>query len=637
VAGVVLAYRKVGWFRAGVDAAFNGVKAAASAVAGFVTETIPKAFMWVVNKAKQWGPYLLAALVPVIGIPLLIAKHWDKIKATAAAAFRAVLSVVKSVGNGIKAAASAVWNGIKAAASAVWRAIVGYVRGQVNLLLAAVKGLASFPGKVAGYFGEAKSAITKKMGEAVQWLRGIPGRVTSAVGDLGGVLKDAGRALVQGLLDGIEELWDKVTDKLDSLKDKAHSVATLGGILGKKAAGSVLFAPLMESIQSSENPVRDALKNMAQFIGDSFDKQLTAAGKAVDAKYDQIAAKLRKKLKGKALEKALARNEKARDKAAKKAMQSANAAEAALMATTSVIRQQLAQNIADQAANQQALEVAKDQLEAATELRDSFRDAVSGSARDYVFTFDGGKTAQDYVDQVKKKLADLIKFRENMAKLSGVLDAATYQDMIDKGVEGAGDMAEALANDPAAAAALADLSRQVNEAADGLGADASTHLYQAGVDSAQQLYNGLASKQEQLVALATTLGQQMAAAIEEALAKVGAGGGGKGGGKGKGGKGGKGGGKGGHHRTSDVPGLATGGRVSRPTLAYIGEGREAETVLPDSVLRGLLTKVHEAGKAEGRGEQSGRNAPLIGQVVQQQGESADSLAERLWFKTRTRG
>lgn len=87
----------------------------------------------------------------------------------------------------------------------------------------------------------------------------------------------------------------------------------------------------------------------------------------------------------------------------------------------------------------------------------------------------------------------------------------------------------------------------------------------------------------------------------------------------------------------DIPQLATGGRATGATLAVIGEGREAESVLPDSVLRGLLQRAHDAGAASARGRDVVRNAPLIGQVVQSPGESADNLAERLWFKTRTRG
>jgi SLT domain-containing protein len=86
----------------------------------------------------------------------------------------------------------------------------------------------------------------------------------------------------------------------------------------------------------------------------------------------------------------------------------------------------------------------------------------------------------------------------------------------------------------------------------------------------------------------------------------------------------------------NIPHLATGGRATAETLAVIGEGREPESVLPDSVLRGLLERVHAAGRAMGQ-PATANGAPLIGQVVQSPGESADTLAERLWFKTRTRG
>jgi len=109
---------------------------------------------------------------------------------------------------------------------------------------------------------------------------------------------------------------------------------------------------------------------------------------------------------------------------------------------------------------------------------------------------------------------------------------------------------------------------------------------------------------------------------------------------------------------ADIPQLATGGRATASTLAIIGEGREPESVLPDSVLRGLLDRAHVAGAgdvtkmlAELRGQmrrtqpssaaQSQRSdvrtSPLIGQVIQHPGESTEMLAERLWFKTRTRG
>lgn len=50
----------------------------------------------------------------------------------------------------------------------------------------------------------------------------------------------------------------------------------------------------------------------------------------------------------------------------------------------------------------------------------------------------------------------------------------------------------------------------------------------------------------------------------------------------------------------DIPHLASGGRVTSATLALIGEGREPESVLPDSMLRGLLERVagNRGGVAE---------------------------------------
>ncbi|WZH52914.1 MAG: hypothetical protein PIR53_02715 [Nocardioides alkalitolerans] len=65
-----------------------------------------------------------------------------------------------------------------------------------------------------------------------------------------------------------------------------------------------------------------------------------------------------------------------------------------------------------------------------------------------------------------------------------------------------------------------------------------------------------------------------------------------------------------HNPIPNIPGFATGGRVEGATLAWIGEGREAETVLPDSVLRGLVERGHETGRRKGERE----GAPLIGEV-----------------------
>lgn len=92
-----------------------------------------------------------------------------------------------------------------------------------------------------------------------------------------------------------------------------------------------------------------------------------------------------------------------------------------------------------------------------------------------------------------------------------------------------------------------------------------------------------------------------------------------------------------HVNLPDIPHLAKGGIVRRPTLALIGE-RGPEAVVPLGRRTGggidydrLATAIVAALGPKPR------QVPLVGQVIQQPGQSVDELAEALWFKTRTRG
>ncbi|MDT8718981.1 hypothetical protein IAI10_20210 [Clostridium sp. 19966] len=69
VGAFILAYNKVGWFRDGVNEAFNKVKETA---------------LWIFNGIKdflsKWGLDILTVFVPFLGIPLQIITHWNQIK-----------------------------------------------------------------------------------------------------------------------------------------------------------------------------------------------------------------------------------------------------------------------------------------------------------------------------------------------------------------------------------------------------------------------------------------------------------------------------------------------------------------------------------------------------------------------------
>lgn len=73
VVGLVLAYKKVGWFRKGVDAVANGAVKAFK----WVWQTIKDVFGWV---KKNWKLLVAIMLGPVGLIVYGITKHWDTIK-----------------------------------------------------------------------------------------------------------------------------------------------------------------------------------------------------------------------------------------------------------------------------------------------------------------------------------------------------------------------------------------------------------------------------------------------------------------------------------------------------------------------------------------------------------------------------
>jgi phage-related protein len=57
----------------------------------------------------------------------------------------------------------------------------------------------------------------RRLGAFVDFMRGLPGRILAAVGNLGGLLFDAGRNVIQGLINGIKSAIGRVKDTLASV------------------------------------------------------------------------------------------------------------------------------------------------------------------------------------------------------------------------------------------------------------------------------------------------------------------------------------------------------------------------------------------------------------------------------------
>lgn len=180
--------------RAGITAAAQFVMMAARAVA------------WAAVMAAQWliamGPigWIIAA---VIGLVAVIILNWDRIKNATGAAWNWVWGKIRAVGAGI----------------------VSTVTGFVTRAL--------------GAWDRFKSSAIAKTTALVSWVRGLPGRISSAIGNLGSLLYNKGVNVVQGLWNGIRSMGGWLRSQLISFA-KGMIPGPIAEALGINSPSTVL-------------------------------------------------------------------------------------------------------------------------------------------------------------------------------------------------------------------------------------------------------------------------------------------------------------------------------------------------------------------------------------------------------------
>ena len=94
---------------------------------------------WLKGFVSKWGVEILAVIAPFIGIPLLIVKHWDDIKAGLNAAWQWIKSTASSAFNGIAEFFKSVWQGISNIFTSVINVIVTFVNEKFSWLVNGVR------------------------------------------------------------------------------------------------------------------------------------------------------------------------------------------------------------------------------------------------------------------------------------------------------------------------------------------------------------------------------------------------------------------------------------------------------------------------------------------------------------------
>jgi TP901 family phage tail tape measure protein len=458
IAGLVLAYNKIGWFRNFVNAAFHMIGAAIG---------------WVVSFVKSHWPLLLAILTGPIGIAvLLIVKYWGKIKSGFLSAYHGTVNVGKSLVSWI--------------AGLPGRARDALVSLGTKIVSVAVNAWNSF-----------KTSTVNKASDLLTWVKGLPGRIKTGLGNLASLLLSAGKDLIMGLIHGVEA---KAADAVSAVKHiGSEAVSGIKSILGINSPSRVfrqigiyLNEGLVEGLTGSTAKVKAATRRIETLLMQTYNKVADLRGsKGVSNKWVKSHEATIKKLE------AYAKRE---DK---------------VLRALATKRDAVAKKI--KAAQKNLADIQKKWSDEVKSVADGIKQGfsiVTEAPQDGV-----ALSSQDVINKMQDQMQKATAFAAQLQALQKKgLSADLIAQIAAAGVDSGGATAAALST---ATRGQIDqinaLSKQTNNAANSAGKAVADSMYGSGIKAAQGLVKGLQSQEKAIEKQMVKIAKAMQKAIKSAL------------------------------------------------------------------------------------------------------------------------
>lgn len=255
------------WIDTSVKPAFAGI---VGAVQNFLTVALPI--------VQQFADGMRARMEPMM--PTI-----QSIFGTIGEIVTGVMGLIQAIIERVTAAISFVWtnwgDGIMNVVSKVWSAVAGIVdgalkviKGVISLVTNIIKGdwsaaWESIKSIVSGAWQAITSAVSGALGTLMEIIRGIPGAITGALGNLGTLLVDKGVDLVRGLINGISSMGGQlagfvrqfVVDHIPGPVRDALGIASPSKVMAEQ--GRYIAQGLAVGITDGKRLVRAASRSLA--------------------------------------------------------------------------------------------------------------------------------------------------------------------------------------------------------------------------------------------------------------------------------------------------------------------------------------------------------------------------------------
>jgi tape measure domain-containing protein len=377
------------------------------------------------------------------------------------------------------------WAGIKAVFMGIWNFIKGLFSGNLGRMGSlASSGIARIKGFFSNGFRAVYDAVKSKMSSVVTTVKEIPGKISSALSGLPGKLKEIGKNVIMGLVNGIKNSLHLVMGAAQSIIDKIpgpikHALGIKSPSRVMMAIGKWITEGLVKGMLGGSKKVAATSKKLHELVTKAY-----KAGKISKKKKDSLNDYITKQ------NKKLMKLSKERESIHKR------------------------------------LTALQTKLTDMKKAKADMASSVSSKAKDFgsfMGAFDsseyGDNSASAIIGRLKAKLKHIVDFRKNLGLLAKRgLGKGIIAEIAQAGPEEGGKMAEALLN--ASGSQISELNSvnsQIGKQSDNLGKFVSGNYYDAGIHMVNGLVNGLKSKEKHLTKAIENMSKQMVKALKKAL------------------------------------------------------------------------------------------------------------------------
>lgn len=201
------------------------------------------------------------------GIVKILTGVWSIIEGMFLEMFQLGTQIFEMLWKVITTNASTAWSKIEGLFTTYTVRIIGDVaRFFTNIVSSAITGMVQFASSIATHIAQVGT-----------WFAQLPGKILGWLGDLGGLLVQAGKNIISGLINGIESMFGPLESVFNDL---TSWIPDLKGPPEKDKqllhnAGQLLIQGLIDGMESKYSAVENSLGGLTKSIGGTFGTQFT--------------------------------------------------------------------------------------------------------------------------------------------------------------------------------------------------------------------------------------------------------------------------------------------------------------------------------------------------------------------------